>query len=164
MIQHTPDPSRTITVLPGFLKPGGALALNFYEKGWRSRVQLVKYALRVITRRLSLSRTLALSRALVAVFFPLTAFLSRIRVIRQINHFLPIAAYHPPALTREQQRTWTLLDTFDWYGPKYEIRQNHRDVAALLKSAGLTAIESRPGLVWAHKSDALPEKPEPSQS
>lgn len=153
VIQHTPDPARTIRTLPGFLKPGGSLALNFYEKDWRSRVQLVKYALRSITRGLSLPRNLAISRGLVAAFFPLTAFLSRIRVIRQINHFLPIAAYHPPTLTREQQRTWTLLDTFDWYGPKYEIRQDHQEVAGLLKEMGLAEIDSRPGLVWARQTD-----------
>jgi len=152
VIQHTPDPARTITTLPRFLKEGGFLALNFYERDWRARVQLVKYALRAVTRRLSTRRNLAVSRALVAVFFPLTAFLSRIRIIRQINHFMPIAGYHPPSLTREQQKTWTLLDTFDWYGPKYEIRQNHLEVADLVRKSGLTGIESRPGLVWARKA------------
>lgn len=160
VIQHTPDPSRAIAALPGFLKPGGSLALNFYEKGWRSRVQLVKYALRAATRKLSLSRNLAISRGLVAVFFPLTAFLSRIRIIRQINHFLPIAGYHPPSLSREQQRTWTLLDTFDWYGPKYETRQNHHDVADLLRKMGLAEIEARPGLAWARQIEGASESSE----
>jgi SAM-dependent methyltransferase len=151
VIQHTPDPSRTITALPAFLKPDGFLTLNFYEKDWRSRVQLVKYAIRAITRKLPLNRNLAISRGLVAVFFPLTAFLSRIPVVRQINHFLPIAATHPPSLTRDQQRIWTLLDTFDWYGPKYEKRQNHHDIAELLRKSGLTEVEARPGLAWARK-------------
>lgn len=164
VIQHTPDPSRTISTLPGFLKPGGSLALNFYEKDWRSRVQLVKYALRAVTRSLSLSRNLAISRGLVAAFFPLTAFLSRIRVIRQINHFLPIAGYHPPSLTREQQRTWTLLDTFDWYGPKYEIRQNHHEVAALLKKLGMAEIGAQPGLVWARQTDSASKVSESAPS
>ena len=162
VIQHTPDPARTITTLPRFLKDGGSLALNFYERDWRARVQLVKYALRAMTRRLSTRRNLAVSRALVAGLFPLTSFLSRIRVIRQINHFMPIAGYHPPSLTREQQRTWTLLDTFDWYGPKYEIRQNHREVADLVANTGLTGVESRPGLVWAQKGGHTPEKSEPA--
>ena len=162
VIQHTPDPARTITTLPRFLKDGGSLALNFYERNWRARAQLVRYALRAITRRLSTRRNLAVSRALVAGLFPLTSFLSRIRVIRQINHFMPIAGYHPPSLTREQQRTWTLLDTFDWYGPKYEIRQNHREVADLVANTGLTGVESRPGLVWAQKGGHTPEKSEPA--
>jgi 2-polyprenyl-3-methyl-5-hydroxy-6-metoxy-1,4-benzoquinol methylase len=153
VIQHTPDPVRTIEILPRFLKNGGSLALNFYEKGWRARVQLVKYALRVVTRRLSARNNLAISSALVACFFPLTALLSRIRIIRQINHFIPIAGYHPRSLTHEQQRTWTLLDTFDWYGPKYEIRQKHKEVADIVREAGLIGIASRPGLVWARKAD-----------
>ena len=151
VIQHTPDPAGAVKALPRHLKPGGSLALNFYERGWRSRVQVVKYALRTVTRHLPVGTTLALSRGLVAAFFPLTAVLSRFRVIRQINHFLPIAAYHPPSLTREQQRVWTLLDTFDWYGPKYEIRQDHRRIAGLLTGLGLEAVEARPGLAWARK-------------
>ena len=153
VIQHTPDPARTISILPRFLKDGGFLALNFYERGWRARTQLVKYTLRALTRRLSARRNLWISNVLVACFFPVTELLSRIRVIRQINHFVPIAAYHPRALSRAQQRTWTLLDTFDWYGPKYEIRQNHQEVAELVRKAGLIEVESQSGLAWGRKAE-----------
>ncbi len=37
VIQHTPDPARTITTHPRFLKDGGSLARNFYERDWRAR-------------------------------------------------------------------------------------------------------------------------------
>jgi hypothetical protein len=40
------------------------------------------------------------------------------------------------------------LDTFDWYGAKYEKRQHHERVAELLKSIKLEKVESRPGLAW----------------
>ncbi len=153
VIQHTPDPARTMNALPPFLKPGGRLVYNFYERGLSPRLQVVKYALRLITPHLPMRATLALSRVLVGVFFPLTRLLSRVRYVRFANHFVPIAASHPPELTRAQQYRWTLLDTFDWYGPRYEKRQDHRAVTALLEDAGLVDVAGAPGLAWARRPD-----------
>lgn len=151
VIQHTPDPERAMRAMPLMLKPGGMLAYNFHEAGLHDRVQVFKHLLRRLTVRMRIESVLALSRALVAVFFPVSRALSRIRVVRQINRLLPIAAVHNPELTPGQQRTWTLLDTVDWYGARYEIRQDHRRVGALLRQVGLEDVESRPGLAWARK-------------
>jgi hypothetical protein len=141
--------------LPRYLKPDGRLVYNFYEASWRARVQVVKYGLRLFIPFLPMSAILASCRALVALFFPLTAWLSRMRYIRQANHFMPICAVHNPALTLEQQRIWTLLDTFDWYSPRYEKRQDHRAVVGLLKALGLADVSGAPGLAWAR----MPEVP-----
>jgi len=149
VIQHTPDPEAVITGLPRFLKPAGRLAYNFYEEGLWRRLQIVKYALRLVTPHLPVPWTLALSKSLVAVFFPLTRFLSPIRKVRILNHFIPIAAVHEPTLNRDQQYAWTLLDTFDWYGARYEKRQNHARVAETLRDKGLLDVKSRPGIVTA---------------
>lgn len=153
VIQHTPDPARTMKALPPFLKPGGRLVYNFYERGLSPRLQVVKYALRLITPHLPRRVTLALSKALVGVFFPLTRLLSRVRYVRFANHFMPIAATHPAGLTREQQYRLTLLETFDWYGPRHELRQDHREVMALLEGAGLVDVDGAPGLAWARRPD-----------
>jgi 2-polyprenyl-3-methyl-5-hydroxy-6-metoxy-1,4-benzoquinol methylase len=154
VIQHTSDPKKTMETLPAFLKPGGRLVYNFYERDFWPKLQVVKYALRLITPHLPIKATLKLSEGLVALFFPLARFLSRIRYVRIINHFLPICAVTTPELTAEQQRTMTLLDTFDWYSPRYEIRQKHEDVAALLESLGLADVDSAVGLAWAKKPES----------
>lgn len=151
VIQHTSNPVRTMETLPTLLKPGGKLVYNFYERDIWPKLQIIKYALRLITPHLPIKATLALSEALVAIFFPVTSFLSQFRYIRIINHFLPICSVHLPELSREQQRTLTLLDTFDWYGPRYEIRQKHTDVMALLTRLGLQDVDGAPGLAWATK-------------
>lgn len=151
VIQHTPDPERVMRTLPAFLKPGGALAYNFYEADFWPKLQVIKYALRLVTPHLPTKATLALSKALVAALFPLSARLAGIRKVRILNHFLPICCTHNPALTREQQYVWTLLDTFDWYGPRYEKRQDHRRVAELLDELGLDVTSARPGIVTATK-------------
>jgi SAM-dependent methyltransferase len=154
VIQHTPDPTRVMRTLADFIKPGGRLAYNFYEADFWPKLQPVKYALRLITPHLPTSATLALSRALVRLFFPLSLWLSRIPKVRIINHFLPVCSSHDPQLTREQQFAWTYLDTFDWYGPRYEKRQKHRDVATLLSSLGLEVTSARPGIVNARRPSA----------
>jgi len=148
VIQHTPDPEKVITILPALMKPGGLLTYNFYEEGIWRRLQIPKYFLRLITPHLPIGITLAISKFLVASLFWLTSFLASIWKIRILNHFIPIASVHERALTREQQYTWTLLDTFDWYGAKYEKRQHHERVAELLKSINLENVESKPGLAW----------------
>jgi 2-polyprenyl-3-methyl-5-hydroxy-6-metoxy-1,4-benzoquinol methylase/uncharacterized protein YbaR (Trm112 family) len=151
VIQHTPEPERVMTALPAYLKPGGHLAYNFYEIDWRTRFQPIKYALRLVTPRLSHKTNERLAWALTAAFFPLSWLLSHVRFVRFINVMLPIAAVHNPQLTVREQFRWTLLDTFDWYSPRYEIRQSHARVAALLRRAGLDNVDSRPGLAWAVK-------------
>ena len=45
----------------------------------------------------------------------------------------------------------TLLDTIDWYGPLYEIRQDHLKVADLLNEVGLDQVKTASGLAWAVK-------------
>lgn len=148
VIQHTPDPQAVMTALPVFLRPGGRLAYNFYEIGWGTRLQPIKYAMRALTPRLGNVINHRLALALTVLFFPLSWLLSHIRFVRFINVMLPICASHSPDLTIRQQFVWTLLDTFDWYSPRYEKRQKHTDVAEILRGAGLVEVESAPGLAW----------------
>ncbi len=148
VIQHTPDPRATMSALPRYLKPGGSLAYNFYEIDWRTRFQPVKYALRRITPGFSLAALHRFVLALTVLFFPLSWILSHFRFVRFINIMLPICATHNRELSIRKQFTWTLLDTFDWYSPRYEIRQSHAAVADILRRSGLEGVESAPGLAW----------------
>jgi 2-polyprenyl-3-methyl-5-hydroxy-6-metoxy-1,4-benzoquinol methylase/uncharacterized protein YbaR (Trm112 family) len=149
VIQHTPDPTKTMSTLPAFLKPGGMLAYDFYEDNGWARLGAVKYALRRITPDLPNETTLLLSRALTAMFFPLGATLARLPLLNILVGTLPIALVYHPDLTLKQQLQWTLLDTFDWYGPRYEIRQEHKRVVDLLRSLKLDDVRGRQGCVTA---------------
>ena len=146
VIQHTPDPARTIRAMPRLLKPGARLGYNFYEVSWTRRLHLFRAGMRLFTPRLSQAALLKLCKALVVPLFPLSRFVSRIRVVRSGLRFLPICASHHPALTRGQQFEWTLLDTFDWYNPRYDEPQRHARVAAILSEEGLTDVISGPGI------------------
>lgn len=155
VIQHTPDPAKLMATLPAMLKPGGRIAYNFYEEGLWRRLQFIKYALRLVTPHLSVGFNLGLSRFLVALFYPLTRLLAPIPKLHILNHFIPIAAVHDRHLDAEQQYAWTLLDTFDWYGARFEKRQHHDHVAATLEQVGMTDVSSKPGLAWGRR----PEQP-----
>lgn len=148
VIQHTPDPPAVMRALPPLLKPDGRLAYNFYEKNWLRRLEVIKYGLRWITPGWDQSRLLNLCESMVRLLFPLTRWMSAIPKVRFFVRFAPICATHIPELTPEQQYEWTVLDTFDWLNPHYEICQDHRKVAALLRGEGLKGVSSAPGLAW----------------
>lgn len=149
VIQHTPDPQRTMETLPAFVRPGGLLAYDFYEKTLWTKAGVVKYGLRRFTPDLPVETNLKLSQALTAAFFPPGAIMARVPVLRRLTGFLPIAFTHDKRLTLQQEYLWTLLDTFDWYGPRYEIRQDHREVMKLLEGMHLEDVRGRKGVVTA---------------
>ncbi|MEX2453261.1 MAG: class I SAM-dependent methyltransferase [Rhodospirillaceae bacterium] len=149
VIQHTPDPEKTILSMPRLLKPGAKLGYNFYEVTWGRRVHILRALLRLVTPYMPQAMLLGLCRMMVVPLFPLSRFVSRIRYVRFGLRFLPICATHDPRLTRQQQFDWTFLDTFDWYNPRYDRPQRHERVADLLRSAGLVEISSRAGIARA---------------
>jgi len=151
VIQHTPDPEKAVASMVSILKPGGRLAVNFYEKNIWPWLQPVKYALRLFTPSWKQETLLGFCKALSRLFFPLTYAIRNIRKVRLLSHVLPICAVHNPELSRQQQYDWTLLDTFDWYGPRYEKRQRHSRLGELLTELKMENIRTRPGVVQAVK-------------
>ncbi|MEC9206517.1 MAG: class I SAM-dependent methyltransferase [Pseudomonadota bacterium] len=146
VIQHTPDPERTIRAMPRLIKPGGLLGYNFYEVTWSRRIHIIRAGLRLFTPYISQRALLRLCQAMVVPLFPITRAISRIRFIRFGLRFMPICASHQTELTRDQQFEWTLLDTFDWYNPIYDQPQRHVRVAEILSEEGLEAVTSNPGI------------------
>ena len=151
VIQHTPDSKKAILHLASQLKPGGQLFFNFYEKSPITKIQLIKYFLRRFTPGWSISTLEVFCQMLCVIFFLPSWGMSKIPILRQVNRFLPICSVHPKGLSLAVQYQLTLLDTLDWYGPRYEYRQNHHEVATALRDAGLIDVRSDPGRVWARR-------------
>ncbi|MFO0755020.1 MAG: methyltransferase domain-containing protein [Byssovorax sp.] len=154
VIQHTPDPRKTMETLPAFLKPGGLLGYDFYEATSSVKLGFIRLALRRVTPDLPVTANLRLAQTLTAALFPVGAVWARIPLARRFVGLLPIAVVHDKRLSLKQEYLWTLLDTFDWYGPKFEIRQKHPEVAHLLKSLGLRDVKSRWGVATARAPEA----------
>ncbi|MBT3552693.1 MAG: methyltransferase domain-containing protein [Rhodospirillaceae bacterium] len=151
VIQHTPDPAKIMQSLPAYLRSSGRLFYNFYEKVPSTKFQILRNLLRLWTPGWEFTKLVTFSRWLCWVFFIPSFIMSRIRIVRYFNRFLPICSVHPSGLTLRQQFHLTWLDTVDWYGPKYEIRQDHKQVARLLNDQGLSEVEADAGRAWAVK-------------
>ncbi len=143
VLQHTPDPLEAIRRLAKHLAPGGRLATWIYEVR-KSHLRLLQPRLwiRKLTAHWSTLAKLRMSRILTAVFFPLGWLLSWLGRPGQLaSYFLPYACrHHLGRGSWKRQWDYCVMDTFDWYGPKYELSQTESDVVAAYRSAGLTDI------------------------
>ncbi|HEY4308552.1 MAG TPA: class I SAM-dependent methyltransferase [Pirellulales bacterium] len=150
VLQHTPDPLGGIRHLSQFLKPGGSLATWIYEDG--GLYGLFKPVIpRVIIRQLGVPRLsnkskLLMSRMLTTLFFPIGWILSWMgRFGERLSVFLPYATRHVRGRGNlRRQWEYSVMDTFDWYGPMYDQWQREPDVRRAMTESGLVDIRRTP--------------------
>ncbi|MHB8734314.1 MAG: class I SAM-dependent methyltransferase [Terriglobales bacterium] len=147
VLQHTPDPLGAIPVLRRFLRPGACLATWIYE---RRRPDLSKLQprtwLRAVSADWSQPAKLRLAQLLTGLCFPLGWLLSWFgRNGERLSQFLPYAARHHLA-RRSWRGQWEycILDTYDWYGPKYDQPQSEDEVRRAMQHAGLVDVRRLP--------------------
>ena len=142
VVQHTPDPQRTMRMLPRVLRAGGRIAITAYErKPWT--MLYAKYWLRPLTKRLDKQKLLSGIRSAMPVLFPLTNLLFRLPLAGRLFMFaIPVANYvHEPALTPQQRYDWAILDTFDMLSPQYDQPRTKQEVEQALSGAGITNLK-----------------------
>ena len=123
VLHHTPDCEKAFKSLPQYLKPGGSLAVwlySGYNNWYRFSDQYRKVTHRVPVR--TLHRFL---RIAVPFFYTLDRGLRAIPVVGRwmagiIHHFFPVNLCPDP-----EDR---LLDTLDWYSPKYQSKHTYEQV------------------------------------
>lgn len=145
VVQHTPDPQKTMRTLPRILRPGGRIAITAYErKPWTPLYG--KYWLRPLTKRLDKQTLLTGIKGAMPVLFPVTSVLFRLPLIGRFFMFtIPVANYvHDRQLTREQRYDWAVLDTFDMLSPQYDQPRTQAEVEEALASAGVVEIKRLP--------------------
>jgi SAM-dependent methyltransferase len=143
VLQHTPDPLEAVGQLASLLAPGGRLATWIYEiKKTHLRAIQPRLWIRTLTAKTSTRFKLSMSRLLTAAFFPLGWLLSWLGRPGQLaSYFLPYACrHHLGRGSWQRQWDYCVMDTFDWYGPRYELSQTESDVIQAYQSAGLTDI------------------------
>ncbi len=115
--------------------PGGALLADRYAISPQN-VMPLKYVLRPITKQLDSTRLLRMIDRMVAACAPweLCALrhlqgdglrrLLRLLLIRLVpNSVYPLNLHVAGVLDRETALAWSILDTFDMYGPQYDAPQ-----------------------------------------
>jgi SAM-dependent methyltransferase len=132
VLHHTPDCERAFKNLPQYLKPGGSLGVwlySGYNKWYRFSDQYRK-----ITHRLPIRTLHTFLRFVVPILYWLDCALRAIPLVGK-----PVAAIvrylFPVSLVRN--REVRILDTLDWYSPKYQSKHTYEEVFRWCESCGL---------------------------
>jgi SAM-dependent methyltransferase len=132
VLHHTPDCEAAVKVLPQYLKPGGTLAVwlySGYNKWFRFTDIYRKY-----TNRMSAP---TLHRVL-SVAVPVLYHLDRgLRVIPGVGKPVAGLIHHVFPVNRQPNPEARILDTFDWYSPKYQSKHTYEQVFRWFESCGL---------------------------
>ena len=121
VIQHTPNPEKTIASLYRHVRPGGTLVLDHYTKNL-SYFTKTAPIYREFLKRMRPERGIQCTEALVDLFLPLH---KKTRNFRPgqilLSRLSPVLCYYNayPELDDRLQREWALVDTHDsltdWY-------------------------------------------------
>jgi len=126
VLHHTPDTRAAFSVLPRLLRPGGQIAVWVYSS--EQKLHYLSSGLyRRITTKMDEERLLRLCK----VAEPLGR-LYRTRLGRYLSPILPVSGHPDPE--------WRVLDTFDWYAPKYQSKHGWKEVEGWFDEAGLVDI------------------------
>lgn len=143
VIQHTPNPERTIQALYKQVRPGGWLIFDHYTYNVLYYTKMAPY-FRMVMRRLPPERGLVWSEYLVNQLLPIHKRLQNARVL----HFLfsrlsPVLCYYRayPELNDQLQHEWALLDTHDGLTDWYKHFRTCAQIEHALKAMGAVEIE-----------------------
>ncbi|HEV7377722.1 MAG TPA: methyltransferase domain-containing protein [Pyrinomonadaceae bacterium] len=141
VIQHTPDPQKSLHSLPRVLKRGGRIAVTIYERKPWTKLN-AKYLIRPLTKRMSKRALLSVIKGLMPILFPITEVTFRIPYLNRLFMFaIPVANYVSESkLTLRQRYHWAILDTFDMLSPQYDQPQTYHDAETPLRSEGIEEI------------------------
>jgi SAM-dependent methyltransferase len=125
VLHHTPDTKAAFDRLPGLLRTNGRIAIWLYSNygGWRPS-ELYRYVTPRLPKRLL--------HGLTYVAVPLY-YVHKIPIVGPLISFLTPISHHPKA-------RWRVLDTFDWYSPKYQWKHSYEEVFPWFEEQGLTDI------------------------
>jgi len=125
VLHHTPNPKDGFKHLVRLVRNGGEIAVWVYVK---TDLFFFSDVFRKITSRMPLSMLLGLSKVLVKLYWFYKKF-------PYLLKFVPISMHKNPE--------WRLLDTFDWYSPKYQYKFSTNEVLTWFKEMQLGDIQTQ---------------------
>lgn len=142
VLHHTPDAAGAFHSLVPLLKPGGYIAVWLYHaySDGTVREQLYRFY-----RRLSWRLPPRVLYALCYLAIP-WYYLGRVPLVRSITGRL----WH---ISEDPSWRWRVLDTYDWYSPKYQSHHTYWEIWQWFEQNGLTDIRifPTPVAVGGHK-------------
>lgn len=128
VLHHTPDTRAAFARLVPLLRPGGRISVWVYSACPRL-TNLVSDAWRVVTTRLPKRLLHALCQGAGPAYY-----LYRVPVVGWVLGRLAPISMHP-------RWRWRVLDTFDWYSPRYQWKHRYPEVTGWFREAGLEQVE-----------------------
>lgn len=124
VLQHTPDPRKTLNHILQFVKPDGAVFVHSYARNFYQLFRW-KYLLRPLTRRLSNKTLYRLIRGLSVPLFVITNGLNKTKVGRVFGHFfIPFLNYRYHVtyakMSDDEMIEYAIHDTFDALSTRYD--------------------------------------------
>ncbi len=146
VLQHTPNPIKSLQCLLKLAKKDGKFACWFYVKNWRKPWTWLhmKWFLRPFLKHLPAKMLYRFVKWYVPKLMPLSRAVRSIDIMNRMGWhemLVPIANRDYIAGTSEKDKLdLAILDTFDWYSPKYDKPLSEEKVMKILASIGYENI------------------------
>jgi SAM-dependent methyltransferase len=129
VLHHTPNTFQALSRIADLVKPGGTLAIWVYSKRLRWAL-FGSEVLRPLTSRMPADRLLRLVERVIP----------KTRAIKQkvpgaktiLDRVLPTSNHPDPE--------WQVLDTFDWYSPRYQWKHTYEEVEGWFRRLGYESV------------------------
>jgi SAM-dependent methyltransferase len=135
VLHHTPDCEAAFRKLPQYLKPGGTLAVWLYSgyNNWYRFSDLY----RKVTCHIPVQKLHAFLRIAVPVLYWIDRGLRSVPLVGAsmagaVTHLFPVNRNPDPELR--------VLDTLDWYSPKYQSKHTYEQVFRWFESCGFESL------------------------
>jgi len=132
VLHHTPNCEQAVKSLPQYLRPGGTLAIWLYSayKPW--------YRFSDFYRRFTHRMQPKTLHRWLGVVVPLVNGIDgALRLVPGVGRPLSGLLRYVLPVNRNPNKQWRVLDTFDWYSPKYQSKHTYEEVFRWLESCGL---------------------------
>lgn len=146
VIQHTPDPEKTIRKLASYIRPGGTLVIDHYAHG--ISMPFTRKVLRQWLLRMSPATAKQTTLNLARLLMPLHRLLHHRRrgyhrLRRYLRRVSPLADYYDdyPQLDGKLLEEWSVLDTHDMLTDRYKHLRSTEQIRECLLECGLTDVE-----------------------
>lgn len=133
VLHHTPNTFESLSSLATLVKPGGVLAIWVYSSRLRWTLAGGEI-LRPLTRRMDAQKLLRTVRTVAPRAHAIKQRLPKLA--RFVDLALPTSNHPHPE--------WRILDTFDWYSPRYQWKHTYAEVEGWFQRLGFDGIERQP--------------------
>lgn len=132
VLHHTPNTKEAFKCLPKFLKGGGEIAIWVYSnEGFPMKLyNKVSGAYRFFTTKMPKRWLYRFAYISLPLYY-----LKKLKMLGYMLSLIIPTSTHPI-------RQWRILDTFDWYSPKYQWKHTYSEVIGWFKESGLKDLKA----------------------